>query len=235
METTLDSIRDVKVYQHRDGYRFSMDSVLLYAFMDLERAKRIADLGAGSGVVGLLLAKKYPFSSVTLVELQEGLHELSKKNIRLNGLEDRVEAVRADIRGFAGGVGEFDLVVSNPPFRRTGTGRLSPGDERARARHEIELTLGELLKTASGLLRNRGRFSIVYHPERLVELIDSLRAAGLEPKRLRFVHGNVRSEAKMTLLDSVKGGKGGLKVEKPLFIYKDNGSYTDEVARIYGV
>ncbi|MGD2080448.1 MAG: methyltransferase [Nitrospirota bacterium] len=234
METTLDSIGGIKVYQRRRGYRFSMDSVLLYAFVDLERPKKIADLGAGSGVVGLLLAKRYPFASVTLVELQEGLHGLSKKNIGANGLGDRVEAVRADIRGFREGACEFDLVVSNPPFRRGGTGRLSAGDEKARARHELELTLGELLEAASGLLRNRGRFSIVYHPERLVELIDSLRAAGLEPKRLRFVHGNVNAEAKMVLLDSVKGGRRGLKTERPLFVYRADGSYQDEVAGIYG-
>jgi tRNA1Val (adenine37-N6)-methyltransferase len=234
VETTLDSIGDIKVYQSLRGYRFSMDSVLLYAFVDLERPKKIADLGAGSGVVGLLLAKKYPRASVTLVELQAGLHALSKKNIDVNGLGERVEAVRADIRGFAEGAGEFDLVVSNPPFRRAGAGRLSAEDERAKARHELELTLGELLETASVLLKARGRFSMVYHPERLVELIDSLRAVGLEPKRLRFVHGNAGAEAKMVLVDSVKGGKGGLKTEKPLFIYRDDGSYGGEVAGIYG-
>jgi tRNA1Val (adenine37-N6)-methyltransferase len=234
METTLDSILDIKVYQHREGYRFSMDAVLLYSFVNLKRVQRIVDLGAGSGVVGLLLAKKYSDASVTLVELQSGLFNLAKKNIRTNKLAHRVQALKADIRKLPEGLEGADLVVSNPPFRKPGTGRLSPGDERAVARHELKLTLKELAAAASGLLRHGGRFSIIYHPERLTELMDELRAVRLEPKRLRFVHGKVKSEAKIVLLEAVKGARRGLKVERPLFVYKDDGTYSDEVARIYG-
>lgn len=234
MKTTLDTIRDIRVYQHREGYRFSMDAVLLPAFVNLRRVEKIADLGAGSGVVGLLLARRYPGARVILVELQEGLFKLARKNIKVNGLQSAVEAMRADIRNLPGDFGGFDLVVANPPFRRPGTGRLSPGDERAMARHEIELSLGELVKAASGILRYRGRFAVVYHPERLVELTDELRAVRLEPKRLRFVHGSLDSEAKMVLLEAVKGGRVGLKIEKPLFVYKKDGTYTDEVKKIYG-
>ncbi len=234
METTLDSILDIKVYQHREGYRFSMDAVVLYSFVNLKRVGRIVDLGAGSGVVGLLLAKKYSDASVTLVELQEGLLKLAKKNIRTNKLANRVQAVKADIRKLPEGLEGSDLAVSNPPFRKPGTGRLSPGDERAVARHELKLTLKELVAAASGLLRHGGRFSIIYHPARLAELMDELRAVRLEPKRLRFVHGNVKSEAKIVLLEAVRGARRGLKVEKPLFVYKDDGVYSDEVARIYG-
>ncbi len=234
METTLDSILDIRLYQHRRGYRFSVDSVLLYAFSEMKRPSRVADLGAGSGVVGLLLAKKYPDASVELIELQEGLCRLAKRNIRLNRLGGRVRAIRADMRDLPQGLGQFDLVASNPPFRRKGAGRLSRGDERALARHELELTLGELVSAAAGLLRHLGRFFVVYHPQRLSELIQELRAAGLEPKRLRFVHGNQGSEARMVLLEAAKGGRVGLKVERPLFLYRQDGSYTDEVARIYG-
>lgn len=211
-----------------------MDAVLLYAFVKLPRAEEIADLGAGSGVVGLLLAKRYRSSRVTLIEIQSGLHRLAKKNIRINGLEDRVEAVKADIRKLPDALCKFDLVVSNPPFRRPGTGRLSPGDERAKARHEIELTLKELVKSAAGLLKHKGRFLVVYHPERLLELIDEMRLTGLEPKRLKFVHGNVDSEAKMVLIEAVKGGRKGLKIEKPLYVYDKDGNYTEELRSIYG-
>jgi tRNA1Val (adenine37-N6)-methyltransferase len=105
METTLDSILDIKVYQHREGYRFSMDAVLLYSFVNLKRVQRIVDLGAGSGVVGLLLAKKYSDASVTLVELQSGLFNLAKKNIRTNKLAHRVQALKADIRKLSEGLG----------------------------------------------------------------------------------------------------------------------------------
>jgi tRNA1Val (adenine37-N6)-methyltransferase len=234
METTLDSILDIRVHQHREGYRFSMDSVLLYDFVDLKRAERIADFGAGSGVVGLLLAKKYPDARVTLVELQDSLYKLARKNVSLNEMAERVEVLKADIRELPAELARLDLVVSNPPFRKPGTGRMSPGQERAVARHELELTLSELVSAASACLKHRGRFSIIYHPERMLELIEELRAVRLEPKRLRFVHGNAESEAKMVLLDAVKGGRGGMKIERPLFVYNADGSYSDEVARIYG-
>jgi tRNA1Val (adenine37-N6)-methyltransferase len=127
----------------------------------------------------------------------------------------------------------YDLVVSNPPFRRLKSGRLNIEDEKAIARHEIKMRLHELIDAASFFLKTKGRFCIIYHPYRLSELIDTLKKRELEPKRLRFVHSNVSSEAKMILLEAIKGGRGGLKVEKPFYIYKENGSYTDEMNGIY--
>jgi tRNA1Val (adenine37-N6)-methyltransferase len=233
MKTTLDSIRDIRLYQPKEGYRFSVDAVLLYSFVNLKKVERIVDLGAGSGVVGLLLARKYTESNVSLVELQEGLFKLSRKNIKLNGLEDRVEARKDDIRSLKWGAGEFGLAVSNPPFRKPLTGRLSHDEERAVARHELKLKLDELLKTASRLLKNRGRFSLIYHPQRLSELLSGLRDADLEPKRMRFVHGKKKSEARMVLLDAVKNGRAGLKVEHPLFVYNEDGTYSAELLTIF--
>ena len=236
MDVTLDSIRDIKLYQSKTGYRFSVDSLLLFDFVNLKQIKRVADLGAGSGIVGILLAKKYSEAAVTLFELQESLIELAKKNILINHLEDRVKVVPCDLRTAPGACAEpqgYDLVVSNPPFRKIKSGRLNTGEERSIARHEIKLSLPELIRTSAYLLRARGRFSIVYHPNRLSELIAALRDQGMEPKRLRFVHSRVSSEAKMVLLDAVKGGRTGIKVENPLFLYNDDGSYTDEMMEIY--
>ena len=98
METTLDGIRDIKVYQNRKGYRFSVDALLLYSFVNVKHADNIADLGTGSGIIGLLLGRKYSDAKVMLVELQESLYSLAEKNIIMNGLEDRVEVVLADIK-----------------------------------------------------------------------------------------------------------------------------------------
>jgi tRNA1Val (adenine37-N6)-methyltransferase len=234
MQTTLDSILDIRLYQPKEGYRFSLDAVLLYSFVNLKKAENIADLGAGSGVVGLLLARKYPEAKVTLMELQESLYKLAVKNIGLNGLRDRVGAIKSDIRDIDLEPGGFDLVVSNPPFRKPRTGLLSVDDERAVARHEIEMKLPELLRAASRLLKNRGRFVFIHHPLRLAELMRGLREAGLEPKRLRFVHGKRSSEAKMVLVEAVRHGREGLKVESPLFVYNDDGTYTEELMAIYG-
>lgn len=237
METTLDSIRDIRLYQHREGYRFSLDAVLLFSFVRVRKAVSIADLGAGSGVVGLLLARKYPGARVVLVELQESLCRLIDRNIILNGLGDRVYAINKDIRKLLpGDLHGLDVVVSNPPFRRPLSGRLSRGEERAVARHELELNLGGLLRAAAGILRSRGRFFLVHHPERLAELMEGLGRVRLEPKRLRFVHGKKDAEARMLLVEAVKQGSPGLRVEPPLFVYEEDGrTYSREVRGYFDV
>ena len=235
-DTTLDGIRDVKVFQNKNGYRFSVDAVLLSSFADMRYARTIADLGTGSGIIGLLLARKYPHSRVSLVELQESLFSLAKRNITLNRLDERVEAVLADIRHVKDMLGcmSFDMVVSNPPFRKPATGRLSEGRERAIARHELALKFGDLTAAASYLLKAKGRFFMIYHPGRLLEAVDSLRQNRLEPKRIRFVHNDPLSESKIVLIEAVRDGKPGVKIENPLYIYKPDGSYTDEVSAMYG-
>ncbi|MBM4141008.1 MAG: methyltransferase, partial [Nitrospira sp.] len=150
MDVTLDTIRNIKIYQSRTGYRFSVDALLLYDFVNLQKVNGIADLGSGSGIVGILLAKKYPDAEVALFEVQNNLAMLAEKNIVLNSLEDRVKVIKADIREIKN-VGaspialSFDLVVSNPPFRILKSGRISTEEERAIARHEIKLKLHELV------------------------------------------------------------------------------------------
>jgi tRNA1Val (adenine37-N6)-methyltransferase len=127
-----------------------------------------------------------------------------------------------------------DLVVSNPPFRKPTTGRLSLGPERAIARHELALKFQDLAGAASHLLKVKGRFFMIYHPERLPEVFETLRLNRLEPKRIRLVHDDIGAESKIVLIEAVKEGKPGIKVEKPLFIYHEDGSYTDEVSGMYG-
>jgi tRNA1Val (adenine37-N6)-methyltransferase len=236
MTVTLDGIRDIKLYQNQDGYRFSVDAVLLYAFVSVKHAKNIIDLGAGSGVIGLLLAKKYTRSSVLLVELQKSLFSIAQKNIRLNALENRVSALLSDIRKLKKDLpmGSYDVVVANPPFRRPKSGRISVGEEKAVARHELKVNLSAFAESSAYLLRTRGRFYLIFHPERILEVVDTLRIHHLEPKRLRFVHNNMGAESKIMLVEAVKGGRQGIKIEKPLYIYDSTGLYTEEVREIYG-
>jgi tRNA1Val (adenine37-N6)-methyltransferase len=235
---TLDSIKDIRLYQNKNGYRFSVDALLLFSFIKLQRVQRIADIGAGSGIIGILLAKKYLGAHVVLIEMQKSLAALAEENIAANSLNERVAVIRCDARKISRcpehlPPHSFDLVVSNPPFRKVKTGRLSASDERSIARHEIKLTLKDLVGSAALLLKHHGRFSVIHLPERLPELIGILRTCSLEPKRLRFVHSTGSSEAKMVLVEAVMGARTGLKTDPPLFIYKDNGSYTDEMQAIY--
>lgn len=234
MDVTLDSIRDIKLYQSKTGYRFSVDSLLLFDFVNLKNVYSIADLGAGSGIVGILLAKKYLEADVTLFEIQESLSKLAEKNIVLNNLQGRVKVIQCDIRQLPlQKIRKFDLVISNPPFRRLMTGLISEGEEKAIARHEIKLNLDELIDAAADVLADRGRIYIIYHPWRLLEMIKIMKDRGIEPKRMRFVHSNPSTESKIVLLEAVKKGRTGLKVDKPFFIYNIHGGYTEEMKRIY--
>jgi tRNA1Val (adenine37-N6)-methyltransferase len=238
VDVTLDSIRNIQLYQSKTGYRFSVDSLLLYDFITLKEVNYIADLGAGSGIVGILLAKKYPGAGITLLEIQDGLVRLAERNVLLNHLENRIKVVKCDLRILAATSvksGHYDLVVSNPPFRRLKSGLLNTEEEKAIARHEIKLRLPEFINASSSLLKARGRLCMIYHPQRLSELIDTMRDKDIEPKRLRFVHSTASSESKMVLLEAVKGGRAGLKVEKPLYIYEHDGRYSDEMEAIYNL
>ncbi|MFN3480443.1 MAG: tRNA1(Val) (adenine(37)-N6)-methyltransferase, partial [Thermodesulfovibrionales bacterium] len=167
-EFTLDSIRDIKLYQPRAGYRFSVDSLLLFNFVNLQRAKKIADLGAGSGIIGILLAKKYNESTVCLFEIQPALFESARRNIEINSLQERVEALNVDMKEipslYPSLRSNFDIVVSNPPFRKIRSGRINPDKERAMARHEIAIDLQGLVAVSEFLLRPGGRLFIIYHP-----------------------------------------------------------------------
>ncbi len=248
---TYDSIRDIKIYQHKDGYRFSIDALLLFSFVKLNYVASIVDLGAGSGIIGILLAKKYTNAEVYLIELQSALARLAERNVEVNSLSNRVSVLNLDMRSlldplyrknlalnfkrFIELIGNFDLAVSNPPFRKIDTGRISNDDERAIARHEIKLNLHELINSASLLIKNYGRFYIIHLSERLPELFGLMRQYRLEPKRLRFIHSKINSEAKMVLIESVKSAKSGLKIEPPFFIYDDEKNYTQQARDLFKI
>lgn len=231
---TLDSIKDIKLFQAKDGYRFSIDALLLENFISARRLEKGIELGAGSGIISILLARRLQGANITAVEIQKGLAERATRNISLNDLEGRIEILQKDIKDLKKiyPSNKFDFVFTNPPFRKTKTGRLSIYKERAVARHEIEITLPDLIKTASYLLKHSGKFFLIYHPFRLAELISLLQKAKLEPKRMKFVHSRTGEEAKMVLIEAVKGSGTWLKIAPPLYIYEKGTEYTSELKKI---
>ncbi|MGA2192399.1 MAG: tRNA1(Val) (adenine(37)-N6)-methyltransferase [Nitrospirota bacterium] len=238
---TLDAIKirdlEVQVYQSKTGYRFSLDALLLADFPDIKSCKNILELGAGSGVVSLLLAKKYPKAKVLGVEVQEALFGRAVRNAEINGLTGRAQFIHEDLKNLPKKLphGGFELAVMNPPFRRPGTGRISPGDERALARHELKGGIKEIVRTSFAMLKNRGRLCLVYHPERLPELFRVLHAHSFEPKRMLTVHSHKGDMARIALVEAVKGGAPGLKVMPPLLIYAREREYTPEMRLFYGL
>jgi tRNA1Val (adenine37-N6)-methyltransferase len=231
---TLDSIKDIKLLQAKDGYRFSVDALLLENFISANRLDNGVELGSGSGIISILLAKRLKDTRIISVEIQEYLADRAKRNVRLNNVEEKVEIMSKDIKDLRRvfPTNSFDFVFSNPPFRRLKSGRLSISEERAVARHEMEITLADLVSTASYMLKHSGKFYLIYHPFRLVELISLLRKKRLEPKRMRFVHSRADEEAKMVLIEAVKGSGTWLKVDPPLYIYEKGNDYTPELIKI---
>jgi len=231
---TLDTIKNIKIIQSKKGYRFSIDAVILENFIRTKKYDKGIELGAGSGVISILLARRSPYIKLTGVEIQKPLADRAIRNVELNRLEDRVEILKKDIKRLKNILpeGKADLIFSNPPFRKPETGRISIDGEKAAARHELRITLPKLIDTASYLLKERGRFCLIYHPFRLIELTGLLQESKLEPKRVRFVHSRPGEEAKMVLIEAVKGSGRWLKVAPPLYIHNEGRSYTEEVRQL---
>lgn len=226
-----------------DGYRFyfddtlfqpSTDSFLLGAFPRLRRGERVCDLGAGTGLLGLLLLAREPSLQITNIELQQASHELSLRNAALNCLDKQITCLHADLRNTSKllQAGSFDLIVSNPPYFSPGSGLVSPQAPRSAARTELTCTLDDVCAAASRLLRYGGRFTLVFRPDRLMDLVETLRRYHLEPKRLRFVQNTANAAPSLLLIAAKKGGHAGLTVEPPLLHYVD-GNESDEWQRIY--
>ncbi|KPK01886.1 MAG: hypothetical protein AMK71_04075 [Nitrospira bacterium SG8_35_4] len=232
---TLDTIKGIKLFQAKDGYRFSVDAVLLENFISAGKLRNGIELGCGSGVISILLAKRMEDVNLTAVEIQKSLAERARRNIHLNGLDDRVAILSKDLRELKTmyETNAFDFVFSNPPFRKPKTGRISSDEERAVARHEIEMTVSDLVSAAAYLLKHSGRFFLIYHPFRLAELTTLLRESRLEPKRMRFVHSMKGEEAKMVLIEAAKGAGVWLRIDPPLFLYKAKNEYSPEVKNIF--
>jgi tRNA1Val (adenine37-N6)-methyltransferase len=233
---TLDALFGgaLKLYQKKRGYRFSLDSLLLADFATIRLGDRVIDLGTGNGVMPLILAYRYPSILITGIEIQREMADRAERNVRLNGYEDRISIARMDISSAtAHFVAEsFDSVICNPPYRSASSGRLSPSWEKQIARHELKARLDDFVRVAAFLLRNGGRFACIHLGDRTIDLLTSMRGAGVEPKRLRVVHPFAAAEASMILVEAVKGGRSGLDVLPPLIVYDSANVYTAEVNTI---
>ncbi|MHB1015843.1 MAG: tRNA1(Val) (adenine(37)-N6)-methyltransferase [Desulfurivibrionaceae bacterium] len=226
----------LRCLQPRQGYRFSVDAVLLAHFITPEPDARMLDLGAGCGVVSLILSHRHPTARLAALEVQPRLAGIIRRNVAINTLGDRITVIEGDCRRIATLLdqGSFDWVTANPPYHPAGSGRHNPETERAKARHEILGGIGEMVQAAAFALKSGGRAAFVYPAARGETLLGVLRENGLEPKRLRMVHPYLGAEAGLVLVEAVRDGGEALAVLPPFFIFEaKGGAYTLEMAAMY--
>ena len=234
---TSDSLLNgqIRIRQNQSGYRFSIDAVLLAYYARPNPGDRVLDLGTGCGIIPLIMAYRNPTIIVYGIEVQKELSELANFNIKENRMEERITIVCKDMKSLRSEMisGLVDLVVCNPPFRKSHAGRINPDHQRAIARHEIQATLSDVLVTARRMLRPAGRFVTIYTAERTVEFLTQMRSDRIEPKIIRTIHSRRHSEAKLILVEGVKGGRPGTKIESPLILHDEAGNYTQEAKLMF--
>lgn len=225
---------DLRLFQPRHGYRYSLDALLLARFCAvLKPGGRIADLGAGCGIISLVLARVNPEASVLAIEKNHEMAELIERNISHNDLAGRVSVQAGDVIDLRGSHPDstFDLVVSNPPYRIPRSGRISPLAGRDAARHETTAGLADFLAAAKYLVKPSGRICFIQLPSRLAEFMALAVQMKLSVLRLRMIHNNAESPATMFMAELAKGRRSAPLVESPLLVRDMQGEYTDEVWR----
>ncbi len=225
----------VTIIQRKKGHRFTLDSLLLADFCRIKPRDKILEPGTGTGIISVLLAKKFPVNAITAVETQPGAVKLARRNIADNGLGDRITMVGQDIKGLKKVLAQesFDVIVTNPPYTKAGSGRRSPSAARQVARHEASTDIGAWLDLQC-FLKNKGRYNLIFPAARTTEVVSLMRTKHLEPKRARFVHPYQDRPASLVLIEAVKAAGNGLEILPPLFVHEHSGAYSDEMKEIYG-
>jgi tRNA1(Val) A37 N6-methylase TrmN6 len=226
---------DLKIIQSDEVFSFSLDAVLLARFCSVPARGMIVDLCTGNGVIPLLLTTRSPKVSITGVEIQERLADMASRNVSMNRLESRIHIALGDLKDYhrTAGHGEFDLVTVNPPYLPALSGEHKGNAYIAAARHELHATLADVTAASARLVRSGGKVAMVHRPSRLAEIISELRAAKLEPKRIRFVHPKRDQEANIVLVEAMKDGKPELRLLPPLIVHEADGSYTQELLDVF--
>jgi tRNA1Val (adenine37-N6)-methyltransferase len=207
----------LKVYQYKNGYRYSIDSVLLADNIKPFTGDKIVELGIGCGIISLIIAFKNKDIKIFGIEIQKELYDIAALNVKKNGMEDIIKIFNEDFKTVNQDIfsSEADIVFSNPPYRKIGSGRLNENGQKAKARHEINADINDVVFAAKRLLKRGGKFSIVYPAERLPDIIYTMRHFKIEPKLLQTVHSTANDEAKLILITGIKNGRPGMKISAP--------------------
>lgn len=227
----------LKLIQNKYGFCFGVDSVLLSDYAKkIKKDSKVVDIGTGTGIISILLCEKTNLSKIYGIEIQSEVAEIATRNAILNNFQDKFEVINANIKDVFKFLEphNFDVVVTNPPYKKINTGVKSIDEKQLISRHEVECTLEDIIEKSSKLLKDLGEFYMVHRAERLADIMCLLRKYKLEPKNIRFVHSKSGEKPELILVRAVRSAKEFLKIDTPLIIYNENGEYTDEILKIYG-
>ncbi len=252
VKSTVDTFfeNQIKIHQPEEGYRYSMDPVILAAQVMPSPGSKIIDIGCGCGIIPLILGFRHRDLHIIGIEIQSQLAELAIKNIAENQMSNRIQILNKDIcattsfdiqrfdtqsldtqshenKGFA------DIIVSNPPYKKKDTGRLNPNVQKAIARHEIKLELSQFFSSARGLLKPRGQILLIFPADRLQDLALGLSSHGFQLEWVRFIHTKKNKPAKLILVSGIKEAHGACIVRPPLYIYDSQNNPTNEYAAMF--
>ena len=230
-------LNKLKIIQNKKWFCYGIDSVLLSDFAkEIRENSTVLDLGAGNGILGLLLCGKTKLKTVIGVEIQDEVCEMATRTILFNGLQDRFQMIHGDIKNVTNIIPResFDAVVSNPPYKKKDSGIQNNNETKVISRHEILCNLNDIIKATCYALKEKGTFYMVHRPERLADIIATLREYRIEPKVIKFVYPKINKKPNLVLIKSTKYGNSFLDIKEPIIVYDGNGEYIDEIKKIYG-
>lgn len=228
--------KSLKIIQNEKGFCFGMDSVLLSDFAkNMKNNSTVLDLGTGTGIIPILLCGKTNLKKVVGIEIQQDVANMAKRSSQLNNLQDRFEVVNTNIIDLKNIYEKqsFDVIVTNPPYKKENTGITNENEAKLISRHEITANLEDFISISKDLLKDKGEFYMVHRPERLVDILSLMRKYKIEPKILKFVSPNKNKEPNLILIKGIKNANSFLKIEKNLYVYNEDGKYTNEILKIY--
>lgn len=228
---------NLKIVQNKDYFNFSLESILLPNFVEITpNTKKIIDFCTGNVPIPLVLSTRTK-SEIYAVEIQKEIYELAKETIKINNLENRIKLLNSDVKEIYNDfeTDTFDLITCNPPyFKKQDDSLINENIIKSIARHEILIELEDIIKISKKLLKNGGSLSIVHRTDRLIEIIDLMKKHNIEPKRLQFIYPKRNKKSNLIMIDGRKNGSTGLTVLNPLVVHNDDGSYTEEVLKMFG-
>lgn len=226
---------DLKIIQNKEKFSYGTDAIFLSHFAKGKGV--VVDLGTGTGIIPLRLYGKGNVDIIYGIEIQEEVANMAKKSMELNNLEDKIKIIDLDLKDLPTKFGKntVDTITTNPPYMKAGGALVNNEENFALSRHEIACTLEDIVRISHYLLKPLGKFYMVHRPDRLVDIIYTLRKYKIEPKYIRFVQPKINKKPNLILIEAVKDGKPDLKFYDPLIVYNEDGSYTDEIHKIYGM